>query len=58
MIKVSVHQEDINTNTPNNRAPKDSKKNLTELTGEIDNSTINRDFNTSIQSLKLRKENQ
>lgn len=47
---MAVHQEDIviNTNISNNRAPKYNKQKSTELKGETDDSTTNRDFNTSI----------
>ena len=43
MRKRSLYQEDItiiNTYTPNNRPPKNMKQNLTQLKGEVDNSTI------------------
>ena len=50
MIKGSVDQEGmrtINTYALNSRSPKYMRQKLTELKGEIDNSTtIARDFNT------------
>lgn len=55
MIKVLIHQENImvtNINAPNNRAPKYMKQKVTELKGEVDNSTeIAGDFNTTLSMM-------
>lgn len=54
MIKVLIHKENImvtNINAPN-RAPKYMKQKVTELKGEVDNSTeIAGDFNTTLSMM-------
>lgn len=54
MIKRPIHQEDITSiNAPNNSVPKYIKQKLTQLKGEIDNSSIIVvDFNVSISILE------